>query len=117
MPPRCARSPPSSTRLRSIGTDADYASDRTMAVITETSAAPGEVIQPWPWTDLAPADFPQPPDGAASQFPSRLLTAAQATAADALTGGGPVIVSVKGPDGRVYALMLRPALPEELAAG
>jgi hypothetical protein len=45
-------------RLRSIGTDADYASDRTMAVITETSAAPGAIVQPWPWTDLAPADFP-----------------------------------------------------------
>ena len=104
-------------RLRSIGTDADYTSDRTMAVITETSAVPGAIVQPWPWTDLAPADFPQPPDDAASQFPSRLLTAAQATAAGALTGGAPAIVSVKGPDGRVYALMLRPALPEELAAG
>ncbi len=105
------------TRLRSIGTDADYASDRVMAVIAETSAVPGAVVQAWPWTDLAPADFPQPPDDAAIPFPSRLLTAAQATATDALTGGEPAIVSVKGPDGRVYALMLRPALPEELAAG
>jgi hypothetical protein len=105
------------TRLRPIGTDADYASDRTMAVIAETSAAPGAIVQPWPWADLRPADFPQPPDDAASQFPSRLLTAAQATASDALIGGGPTIVSVKGPDGRVYALILRPALPEELAAG
>ena len=30
-------------RLRSIGTDADYTSDRTMAVITETSAVPGAI--------------------------------------------------------------------------
>jgi hypothetical protein len=104
-------------RLRSIGTDADYASDRVMAEIAETSAVPGAVVQAWPLTDLAPADFPQPPDDAASQFPARLLTAAQATAAEAMTGGGPGIVSVKGPDGRVYALLLRPALPEELAAG
>jgi hypothetical protein len=104
-------------KLRSIPTTGTYVSDRIEAVLAESDAAPGVPLGVWPWTDLKPADFPPPPDGAAIQFPSRLLTAAQAAAVADETASGPVLQSVKGPDGKTYSLLLRPALPEEIAAG
>ncbi len=103
-------------RLRSIGTDADYASEGVVAVIAETEGAPGVVAGDWPFSDLRPGDFPQPADDAAIPLPSRLLTPAQAAEAEA-AGDVPSLTSVKGPDGRTYSLLLRAALPEELAAG
>src|SRR5262245_5598979 len=104
-------------RLRTIPTSGIYSSDRIEAVLAESDAAPGAPVGMWPWTDLAPADFPQPPDGAAIQFPSRLLTAAQAAAVADETSSDPVLQSVRGPDGKTYSLLLRPALPEEIAGG
>ena len=65
-------------RLRTIVADADYQSDRVEAVLAEVEAGPGIAFAAWPWPDLAPADFPQPPDDAAIPFPSRVLTAAEA---------------------------------------
>ena len=104
-------------KLRSIPTDADYASDRTIAYLAETEGPQGVQVQPWPWTDLAPADFAQPADDAAIPFPSHLLDAGQVEAASSLSGGKPAMVSVKGPDGRTYSLLLRPALPDEVPGG
>ena len=103
-------------RLRTIVADADYQSDRVEAVLAEVEAGPGIAFAAWPWPDLTPADFPQPPDDAAVPFPSRVLTAAEASASGALTAGKAGLVHVHGPDGRDYALVLRPALPEEIAA-
>ncbi len=105
------------TKLRSIGAGDDYHGDRVEAVIAEFGPNPGMKLEAWPWSDLTPADFPQPPDDATIAFPSRLLTAAQATAASSLTGGKPGLTSVRGPDGRAYELVLRPALPEEISPG
>jgi hypothetical protein len=103
-------------KLRSIPTDADYASDRTIAFIAETEGAQGPV-EAWPWTDLAPADFAQPADDAAIPFPSHILDPEQVEAAASLAGGQPALVGVKGPDGRTYSLLLRPALPDEVPGG
>ena len=103
-------------KLRAIPTDADYASDRTIAFIAETEGAQGPV-EAWPWTDLSPADFAQPADDAAIPFPSHILDAGQVEAAAPLSGGEPALVSVEGPDGRTYSLHLRPALPDEVPGG
>jgi hypothetical protein len=104
-------------RLRSIATGADYASAGVVAVLAETEAPAGQPVEPWPFSDLAPAAFPQPADDAAIPFPRRLLTADEIVEAEAAVGEGPALVHVAGPDGRTYALLLRPALPEELAGG
>jgi hypothetical protein len=104
-------------RLRSIATDADYATNGVVAVIAETEAAPGVVVRDWPFSDLQPVEFRQPADDAATPFPSRLLTAAEAAEAEEATGGVPSLTSMKAPDGRTYGLLLRAALPEELAEG
>ena len=105
------------SKLRSIGTTDDYRADGVEAVIAETEPAPGVALHDWPWTDLAPADFPQPPDDAAVPFPSRLLDAAQGDAVASQMSGGGAIDNVRGPDGKAYLLLLRPALPEEVAGG
>jgi hypothetical protein len=102
-------------RLRSIATDADYATDGVVGVIAETEGAPGVNAGDWPFADLRPADFAQPADDAAIPLPSRLLTAAEA--AEAATLGVPSLTSVRSPDGRTYSLLLRAALPEEEAGG
>ncbi len=104
-------------RLRTIATDADYATDGVVALIAETEGAPGAIVDDWPWTGLEPADFPQPADDAAIPLPARLLTAAEADEAKAAIGGVPSLTSVRAPDGRTYSLLLRAALPEEQAAG
>ena len=104
-------------KLRSIPTDADYASDRTIAYLAETEGPQGVPVEAWPWTDLAPADFAQPADDAAIPFPSHILDAGQVDAASPLTGGKPALVSVKAPDGRTYSLLVRPALPDEVPGG
>ena len=104
-------------RLRTIATDADYATDGVVALIAETEGARARSSSDWPWTGLEPADFPQPADDAAIPLPARLLTAAEADEAKAAIGGVPSLTSVRAPDGRTYSLLLRAALPEEQAAG
>lgn len=85
--------------------------DRWRGVLTPDAVDP---TMAWPWSDLAPADFVQPTDPAAPQFPIHTLTPAH-VAALGLTGieGGFAALSMSGPDGRPYSLALRPILPDE----
>jgi hypothetical protein len=103
--------------LQSVPTAADYAPGQAVAILAETGGAPGVVTAPWPWPQLVPADFAQPADADPIPFPKHLLAAGEAEAAGADANGGTAILNVDGPDGRTYAVVIRPALPEEIAAG
>jgi hypothetical protein len=105
------------SRLRSIATDADYASDGTVAILADVEEQPGEALEGWPFATLLPRDFPQPADDAAIPLPKRLLSADESAEARGALGDGPSLTRVEGPDGHAYVLLLRPALPDELAAG
>ncbi|MES2211142.1 MAG: hypothetical protein V4515_13335 [Chloroflexota bacterium] len=85
--------------------------DRWRGVLTPDAFNPTVA---WPWTDLTPADFVQPADPNAPQFPIHTLTPAR-VAALGLTGieGGFAALPLAGPDGRSYTLALRPILPDE----
>ena len=98
------------TRLRALPTTADYEPERVVAILAETEPGPGVATVPWPWPALAPADFAQPADDDPLPFPRRLLEPAERDAVGATAGDGPL--SLQGPDGRTYVLVIRPALPE-----
>ncbi len=85
--------------------------DRWRGILTPDAFNP---TVPWPWPDLTPADFVQPADPDAPQFPIHTLTAAH-VAALGLTGieGGFAALPIAGPDGKSYTLALRPILPDE----
>jgi hypothetical protein len=102
--------------LQSLSTAADYAPGQAVAILAETGGAPGMPTTPWPWRDLAPADFVQPAEADAIPFPRRLLDAGEAAAAG-VDPNASTVLNVDGPDGRTYAVVIRPALPEEIAAG
>ena len=100
-------------RLRALPTTSDYAPEAYVAVIAETEPGPGAPAGPWPWADLAPADFAQPDDADPVPFPKHVLTAAQVDAVGADVGpGGVGGLHANGPDGRTYIIALVPALPE-----
>ncbi len=94
-----------------VESETAWVPDRWRGVLTEGEF---QQTQPWPWPDLTPADFIQPVGPDAPQFPIRTLTAAQVDALG-LTGieGGFVELRLAGPDGKTYALALRPILPDE----
>jgi len=71
--------------------------------------------KPWPWTDLAPADFTAPAAPNGVGFPSRDLTEAQLEALGLGTPSGAVSgLTFTGPDGKVYGFAIRPLLPDEI---
>ena len=102
-------------RVRSFASQVEsetaWVPDRWRGILTEGEF---QLPQPWPWTDVNPADFVQPVGPDAPQFPILTLTAVQ-VAALGLTGieGGFVELQLAGPDGRTYGLALRPILPDE----
>jgi len=102
-------------RVRSFASQVEsetaWVPDRWRGILTEGEF---QLPQPWPWTDVNPADFVQPVGPDAPQFPILTLTPAQVDALG-LTGieGGFVELQLAGPDGRTYGLALRPILPDE----
>jgi hypothetical protein len=106
-------------RLRSVRAELPYEAQAWVAVIAEWERSPGDpAAVAWPWPDAAPADFALPVDEDPVPFPRRLLTQAQAEATGAdLSAGGTTGLRFDGPDGKLYIAVLRPALPEEAAAG
>jgi hypothetical protein len=98
-----------------VATDV-YAPDRFRAVLIEREAQPGVGPLPWPWPDIAFADFkPGPQDGSGpTTFPHRTLSAAEAAVLklDGIDGGVQGI-ALKAPDGKIYGLVLRPLLGDE----
>ena len=96
-----------------------YEAPAWVALITEWERDPAQPAAPeWPWPDVAPVDFALPGEGDPVPFPRRLLTQAEAEAAGAdLSAGGATGLRFEGPDGKLYVVVLRPALPEEVGAG
>jgi hypothetical protein len=85
------------------------------AILMDGTGQVGAV--PWPWKSIKPADFAFPADPNVFQLATKAISAADV---DAL-GLGPVQggfqgMVLNGPaDGKVYALSLRPLLPDETA--
>ncbi|MFL5669019.1 MAG: hypothetical protein ACJ77U_06500 [Chloroflexota bacterium] len=78
---------------------------------------PGDpAAKPWPWKDLAPADFTIPADPNAIQFPVHVLTAEQVAALGVEDPeGGFQGATLVGPKGTFYSLSVRPLLPDDLS--
>ncbi len=95
----------------SVSNEVVWKPDRWRGVLTADAVNPPAA---WPWPDLSPADFVQPADPSAPQFPIHTLTSAQVDALG-LTGidGGFAARALKGPDGKTYSLALRPLMPDE----
>lgn len=98
-----------------IATDV-YSPDRFRGVLIEREAQPGVEPLAWPWPAIPFAEFKKGPDDGSgpTTFPHRTLSAAEAGALklDGIEGGVQGI-AVKGGDGKVYGLVLRPLLAEE----
>jgi hypothetical protein len=73
--------------------------------------------KPWPWTDIAPADFVSNADPNAFQLPARVLTPEEVEVFGiAPFEGGFQGLTLIGPDdGLFYTFSLRPLLPDETA--
>jgi hypothetical protein len=95
-----------------VTTDA-FAPAAYRAILMDGTGQVGAVA--WPWADLEPADFAFPADPNAFQLATRAISPKDV---DAL-GLGPVPGGFQGmvltgpTDGKVYALALRPLLPDE----
>jgi hypothetical protein len=100
-------------RLQAIPVSEDYVPPAQLAVLQVTELAPGTKAEPWPWTDLAPAAFSQPAPNDPFGYPTHLLTPDQVSA---LGPDAAPSRTFAGPDGKAYVVVVRPALPEEVAA-
>ena len=98
-----------------VPTDA-YTPARYRGVLIEREAQPGVEPRTWPWSSIQLSDFkPGPEDGSGpTTFPHRTLTPTEVSELnlDAIEGGVQGI-AIKGSDGKVYGLVLRPLLPDE----
>jgi hypothetical protein len=91
-----------------------YMPDRYRALLLEAPMGGGPAPVSWPWPDIKPADFAAPADSEALSFPRRTVTAADVAKLNLKQiEGGLMGIPVKGPDGKVYTLALRPLLPDE----
>jgi hypothetical protein len=84
------------------------------AQLWDAGGPPADLARAWPWPDLAPSDFKPPIDQPDSPFLRRAVTTEEVAALglSGLEGGAQGLV-LKGPDGRIYSLALRPLLPDE----
>jgi hypothetical protein len=89
--------------------------DRWRGTLSESGGAPLGKPAPWPWPNVAPADFRADPGGTV-WLPRRTMTPAEVEALG-LEGieGGFHGLELAGPDGKVYLFGLRPLLPDEAA--
>ena len=94
-----------------------YGADAYRAVLIESGPGVGAPARPWPWPELMPDDFTAPADPTGLALPSRTLSDEEFQALGSpAVGGGLTGMYVKAPEGdRVYALALRPLLPDEVA--
>jgi hypothetical protein len=105
------------TRLGNFGQDGtvptdEYTPTRYRGILLE--GFPGNPPASWPWTDVMPADFVAAGDPNALPTPSRVLTPAQVEALGVTPfTGGFQNLTLRGPDGKLYALAVRPLLPDE----
>jgi hypothetical protein len=73
--------------------------------------------KPWPWTDIAPADFVSNGDPNAFQLPARVMSPdeVEVLGIAPFEGGFQGLTLIGPDDGRVYTFSLRPLLPDETA--
>lgn len=95
-----------------------YEATAYQAVITEQmGGVQGVQVRDWPWDDLTSADFSVPADP--NQLPqgTAIITPEQAEAVgvEGYQNGFANGVFVKGDDGKIYSLVVRPLLPHETA--
>lgn len=92
----------------------DYVPASYRAVLFESPGVTAPDMQPWPWDDIAVADFKPDADPNGLQFPHRAMTAEEldALGVGGYEGGFQGAV-VTGPDGITYTLSARPLLPGE----
>jgi hypothetical protein len=97
-----------------ISTDV-YLPDAFRAVLVEREGDPGTKPAAWPWPNLTMSDFKADVNGAgATQFPHRTMTATEvAELGLGEVAGGAQGVTLTGPDGKLYTLILRPLLTHE----
>lgn len=92
-----------------------YVAKGYRGVLTNAQGAGGIAVAPWPWADLKVKDFTFPEDANALQQGKRILTLEQVQALgidgaeNGLVGG----LWIKGDDGILYSLVIRPLLPDE----
>jgi hypothetical protein len=91
-----------------------YRPERYRSVLTELSLEQPMQVHPWPLPDRKPSEWQIPTEQRRPQFPSLVLTPAEV----AMLGvpdpeGGFQNLLVRGPDEQVYALAVRPLLPDE----
>jgi hypothetical protein len=94
---------------------APYVPTAYRGVLNDASGAQGVRVRDWPWVDLSPTDFRLPADPNVLQLRTRVLTSAEAEAigVDGFEGGIVGGAFLRGPDGTLYSLALRPLLPDE----
>jgi hypothetical protein len=97
-----------------IGTDV-YLPDNFRAVLVEREGDPQAKPMAWPWPAMKMSDFKANINGAgAQQFPHRTMTAVEIVELGlGDLPGGAQGVTLTGPDGKIYSLILRPLLPHE----
>jgi hypothetical protein len=92
-----------------------YLAPAYRAVILEQQGIQGVQVREWPWVDIQPSDFTFPADPNALQQGTRTLTPEEAPAVGVpgFENGIMSGVYLRGPDGKVYSLVIRPLLPDE----
>lgn len=93
---------------------AEFVPERYRGILLEGQpGAPG--AQPWPWPDIAPADFVSNADPNAFALPARVMTPeeVEGLGIEAFAGGFQGLVLIGSDDGKVYEFSLRPLLPDE----
>jgi hypothetical protein len=104
-------------KLGTIPTTADYAATASVAILAETQPDPTVPALDWPWPGLAPAAFAQPAPNDPFGSTRHQLTDAEASAIGIANGDAAPPAHYTGPDGKTYVVVVRPALPDEVAAG
>jgi hypothetical protein len=91
-----------------------YKPDRYRAMLLDAPMGDAPAPIAWPWPNVKLADFSAPADPNALFFRRLAVTAADVAKLNLRQlEGGTLGVPVKGPDGKVYTLALRPLLPDE----
>jgi hypothetical protein len=95
-------------------TTADYAPEAYRGVLLEGQPGAPDA-KPWPWADVAPADFVSNADPNAFQLPMRVMSVeeVEALGIEPFEGGFQGLTLVGPDDGKFYSFSLRPLLPGE----
>jgi len=92
----------------------EYVPERYRGILLEGQPGVPDA-RPWPWPDIAPADFIANSDPNAFQLPARVLSQEEVDALgiEPFSGGFQGLTLLGPDDGKVYSFSLRPLLPDE----